>query len=73
MKKLLEQILKDTNWTAYRLGKIAGISKQTISNWHVKDSSSISFKHLAAIRKATGMSWTQIGKWIDEALEDERR
>lgn len=69
MKHLLKLILDHTGWTKYRLGKETGISNQLIQYWETKDSTGIELRYLVALKRATNVSWTKLGEWIEEEVD----
>lgn len=68
MKHLLKSILEHTGWTKYRLGKEAKISGQLIQYWESADSTGIELRYLVALKRATGVSWSKLGEWIEEEV-----
>lgn len=69
MKLILKKILEITGWSAYRLSENTGISKQVISNWKQRGSRTVNVKHLVAIKRATGLSWSKLGELIEKESE----
>jgi hypothetical protein len=66
MKKILAAVLKRLGGCSkYRLSQLTGISEQVMFHWEHKDSKMVRLAHLAKLRKASGLTWEQIGKLID--------
>lgn len=70
VKKLIETILKEKGWTAHRLAKESGVSKQMLSLWTRKGASSVAIRHLVGVKKASGLSWSKIGKMLEQVDRD---
>lgn len=62
VKALVNKILEQKDWTAHRLAKESGISKQMISHWTRYGASSVAIRHLIALKKVSGLSWARIGE-----------
>jgi transcriptional regulator with XRE-family HTH domain len=65
VKELIKTILERKQWSANRLARESGVSKQMLSLWTRKGASSVVIRHLVAIKKASGMSWSAIGKMLE--------
>lgn len=70
VKKIIETILKEKGWTANRLARESGVSKQMLSLWTRKGASSVAIRHLVGIKKASGLSWSKIGKMLEQVDSD---
>jgi transcriptional regulator with XRE-family HTH domain len=70
MKQLIKTILEQKQWTAYRLAKESGVSKQMISLWTRKGASSLAIRHLVGVKNASGMSWSKIGQMLEQIARD---
>ncbi len=69
MRRILDTVKTKLKATAYRLSKVTGISEGVLSAWNVKDSTTVNLGLLARLRKASGLSWNQMGALIDEEIE----
>ena len=72
MKKIIEKILSDKGWTAYRLAKELNTNLQGIDYVLKSGTRGMRLSTLCKLRKISGMSWSAFGKQLDvEFLEDE--
>lgn len=62
MSKRIEQLMKQRNWSVYRLGKESGLAQSTLSHIFRKDSEP-TISTLEAICKAFGIS---LGEFFSE-------
>lgn len=62
VKALIKQILERKEWTAHRLAKESGISKQMISHWTRHGATSVAIRHLVALKECSGLSWSKVGE-----------
>jgi transcriptional regulator with XRE-family HTH domain len=65
LRRLQEKAGLNPNQTAVMLG----VPPQTYHYW-IKSADSIKFTYLARIRKAFGLSWSQLGKLIDAEIAE---
>jgi len=70
VRDLIKTILERKQWSANRLAKESGVSKQMVSLWTRKGASSVVIKHLVAIKRASGLSWSAIGKMLEQIDTD---
>lgn len=69
VKRIIETIRKEKEWRPADLSRATGISKQMINHWQKHGATSVAIKHLVALKKASGMSWSQLGKMLEEIDE----
>lgn len=70
VKTLIKTILEAKGWTAAQLSKETGISKQMISHWTRHGGSSVVIRHLVALKKASGWSWSRIGEVLSGEVDE---
>ncbi len=69
VKQIIETIRNKKDWRPADLARATGISKQMINHWQRHGARSVAIKHLVALKRASGMTWAQVGKML-EALDD---
>lgn len=69
VKKIIERIRTEKNWRPADLSRATGISKQMINHWQRYGAQSVAIKHLVALKRASGLSWSQLGKMLEELDE----
>jgi DNA-binding transcriptional regulator YiaG len=68
--KIVKTVQDRLGVTAYRLGKILGVTQQAVRRWtgatRVADrNEGMSLRVLCKLRKASGLSWSAFGKELD--------
>lgn len=66
VKKIIERIRTEKDWRPTDLARATGISKQMIFHWQKFGATSIAIKHLVALKRASGLTWNQIGKMLED-------
>lgn len=72
LMKLIEKVMKAANLdTSYKLAKLLNIPTQVVDRWRGKvkkgaPPGGMQFKYLCHLRRISGKTWVEFGKWLDE-------
>jgi transcriptional regulator with XRE-family HTH domain len=69
VKALIKAIMDEKGWTAHKLARESGVSKQMISHWTRYGASSVAIRHLIALKHASGFSWSRIGEILSDEVD----